>query len=222
LWFYEKEPSEEDKIEKTLQTMLPSDRILQHQYWVQNYQHYADLIRDLLQAEKHDELTIKNHHQHRVGAAPLPEIYHNEKKASTSKDSTPKKNGRSARRRRNRQKNRKLSKSMKKDGASSKGNNMQCKTCRAFKHTAEKCHTPKHLVGLYQKSLRKVKRVQGSGGGYEAHFSILVNSTFEAGCSSKDPQNSSTNKPMLNVDDYIDSNNTMVEYNSNDIFGNLL
>jgi hypothetical protein len=31
LWFCEKEPSE-DKIEKTLQTMLPSYRVLQHQY----------------------------------------------------------------------------------------------------------------------------------------------------------------------------------------------
>jgi hypothetical protein len=78
-------------------------------------------MRDLLQAEKHDELTIKNHHQHHVATAPLPKIHHNEKKASASKDSTPKKNGTSARRRHNRQKNRKLSKSIKKDGASSKG-----------------------------------------------------------------------------------------------------
>jgi hypothetical protein len=28
--FYEKEPSQEDKIEKTLQIMLASDRVLQH------------------------------------------------------------------------------------------------------------------------------------------------------------------------------------------------
>jgi hypothetical protein len=75
----------------------------------------------------------------------------------------------------------------KNDGASSKGNNVQCKVCRAFKHTTEKCRTPKHLVALYQKSLRKDKRVQGSGAGYEPHISILMNSTFEASCSSKDP-----------------------------------
>jgi hypothetical protein len=78
--------------------MLHSDQVLQHQYRAQNYQHYADLIRDLLQAKKHDELTIKNHHQHHFGAAPLPEIHHNEKKVSASKNSHPKKNGRSARR----------------------------------------------------------------------------------------------------------------------------
>jgi hypothetical protein len=79
LRFCEKESSEEEKIEKTLQTMLPSDRVLQYQYRAWNYQHYAYLIRDLLQVEKHDELNIKNHHQRRVGAAALHEIHHNEK-----------------------------------------------------------------------------------------------------------------------------------------------
>jgi hypothetical protein len=77
---------------------------------------------------------------------------------------------------------------MKKDGASSKGNNVQCKACRAFKHTAKKCRPPKHLVALYQKSLGKDNRFQCSGVGYEAHFFILTNSTFEASCSSKDPR----------------------------------
>jgi hypothetical protein len=111
---------------------------------------------------------------------------------------------------------------MKKDGAFFKGNNVQCKTCRTFKHIAKKCRTPKHLVALYQKFLGKDKRVQGSGAGYEAHFSILTNSTFEADCSSKDPQNPSTDESTLNVDDYMDSDNTMVEYNSNDMFGDFL
>jgi hypothetical protein len=202
--------------------MLPSDRVLQYQYQAQNHQRYVDLIHDLLQAEKHDEHTIKNHQQRHVGAAPLPKIYHNEKKSSTSKNSNPKKNDRSAKRRRNRQKKRKVSKMMKKDGTSSKVNNMQCKACRAFKHTAEKCRTPKHLVIFYQKSLQNDKKAQGSGSGYEAHFSIPTNLTFEAGCSSKYPQNPSTDKPTLTVDDYMDSDNTMVEYNSNDMFDDLL
>jgi hypothetical protein len=108
------------------------------------------------------------------------------------------------------------------DGASSNGNNVQCKACVTFKHTTEKCHTPKHLVSLYQKSLGKDKKVQGSGAGYEAHFFIPANSTFEASCSSNDPQNPSTNEPTLNVDDYMASDNTMVEYNLNDMFDDLL
>jgi hypothetical protein len=45
-----------DKIEKTFQTILPSDMILQHQYRAKNYQNYSNLIHDILQAEKHDEL----------------------------------------------------------------------------------------------------------------------------------------------------------------------
>jgi hypothetical protein len=56
--------------------MFPSDRILQHQYCAKNYQTYSDLIHDLLQVEKHNELTLRNHHQHCVGSAPLPEVHY--------------------------------------------------------------------------------------------------------------------------------------------------
>jgi hypothetical protein len=202
--------------------MLPSDQVLQHQYRAWNYQCYTDLICDLHQAEKHDELTIKNHHQRRVGAAPLPEFHHNEKKASSSKDNNLKKNDRSARSWHNKRKNRQLLKMMKKDGTPSKGSNVQCRACRDFKHTAEKCRTPKHLVALYQKSLGKDKKAQGLGSGYKAHFSIRTNSTFEASWSCKDPQNPSIDEPTLTVDDYMDSNNIMVKYALNDMFGDLL
>jgi hypothetical protein len=51
--------------------MLPSDRILQHQYSAKNYQTYIDLVHDLFQLEKYDELTLRNHHQCSVGSAPL-------------------------------------------------------------------------------------------------------------------------------------------------------
>jgi hypothetical protein len=99
---------------------------------------------------------------------------------------------------------------------------VQCQACGAFKHTTEKCYTPKHLMALYQKSLGNDKKVKGLGSGYEAHFSIPTNSTFEAGCLSKDLQNPSTGEPALTVDNYMDSDNTMVEYNSNDMFGDLV
>jgi hypothetical protein len=156
--------------------MLPSDRVLQHQYRDQKYQHYGDLIRDLLHVEKHDELNIKNHHQRRVGAAALPEIHHNEKKPKFSKENNSKKNGRSARRWSNRRKNMQLAKTMKNDNNLFKGSNIQCQACGGFKHTAEKCCTPKYLVPLYQKSLVKDKKAQGLGYGYESHFSIPTNS----------------------------------------------
>jgi hypothetical protein len=99
---------------------------------------------------------------------------------------------------------------------------VQCEACGAFKHNAKKCRTPKHRVALYQKFLGNDKKAQGSRSGYEAHFSISTNLMFEAGCSNKDPQNPSTDEPTLTVDDYMDSDNTMVEYASNDMFGDLL
>jgi hypothetical protein len=74
LQFCEKEPSDEDNIEQTLMTMLSSNRVLKHQYCAQNYQRYSELIQDLLQVEKHDELTMRNHHQCSVGTAPLLEV----------------------------------------------------------------------------------------------------------------------------------------------------
>jgi hypothetical protein len=77
-------------------------------------------------------------------------------------------------------------------------------------------------VALYQKFLEKDKKAQGSGSGYETHFSIPTDLKFEAGCSSKDLQNPSTNEPTLTFDDYMDSDNTMVEYASNNMFGGLL
>jgi hypothetical protein len=74
--FYEKEPFKADKIKKTLKTMLPSDRILQHQYRAKNYQTYSYIVHDLLQVEKHDELTLRNHHQRFIGSAPMSEVHH--------------------------------------------------------------------------------------------------------------------------------------------------
>jgi hypothetical protein len=48
LQFCEKEPSDKEKIGKTLMTMLTSDRVLKHQYHARNYQHYSELVQDLL------------------------------------------------------------------------------------------------------------------------------------------------------------------------------
>jgi hypothetical protein len=74
LQFCEKEPSDEDKIEKTLTTMLPSDRILKHQYHARNFQHNSELVHDLLQAEKHDELIMRNNYQRPIGTTHLLEV----------------------------------------------------------------------------------------------------------------------------------------------------
>jgi hypothetical protein len=77
-------------------------------------------------------------------------------------------------------------------------------------------------VVLYQKSLGKDKKAQWSGFGYEAHFTIPIDSKFKIGCLSKGAQEQSTNEPTLTTEDYMDTNNIMVEYASNDMFGYLL
>jgi hypothetical protein len=48
LQFCKKEPSNEEKIEKILTTILPSDRVLKHQYRARNDQRYLELVQDLL------------------------------------------------------------------------------------------------------------------------------------------------------------------------------
>jgi hypothetical protein len=92
LRFYEKEPSDEDKIEKTLTIMLPSDRVLKHQYCAQNYQRYSELIQALLQAEKHDKLIMRNHHQCSVGMIPLPEVNYSSRGKEKTDGAKPFKN----------------------------------------------------------------------------------------------------------------------------------
>ena len=59
--------------------MLPSDRILQQQYRKNGYTTYPALIHDLIQTEKHDELTLKIHRQRPIGTAPLTKVHHNTK-----------------------------------------------------------------------------------------------------------------------------------------------
>jgi hypothetical protein len=77
-------------------------------------------------------------------------------------------------------------------------------------------------VALYQKFLGKDRKAKVLGSRYEVHFSVPTNSMFEAGCLSKDPQNLSTDEPTLTVDDYMDTDNTMVKYALNNMFDDLL
>jgi hypothetical protein len=105
LRFCEKEPSDEEKIEKTLTTMLPSDRVLKHQYHIRNYQYYSEFVQDLLHAEKHDELTMRNHHQHPVGTTRVSEVNYSSKgKEKVDENKPPKNIGKSKKDKRNKHK----------------------------------------------------------------------------------------------------------------------
>ena len=80
LRFCEKESSEAEKIEKTLSTVLPSERIITQQYREKNFTEYSSLIQTLKQTEKSHELTVWNSNQHPLGTAPLPAVHANAKK----------------------------------------------------------------------------------------------------------------------------------------------
>jgi hypothetical protein len=133
--------------------MLPSDRILQHQYHDKNYQTYSDLVHDLLQAKKHVGHTLRNHHQHYVGSAPLPEVHHNVKENEKGDGSNNhyKKFSKFKKGKRND----KNMKNRAKDQGKGKGKAFTCHKCGGPNHFARKCHIPKYLVELYQKSLKE-------------------------------------------------------------------
>jgi hypothetical protein len=211
LCFCEKEPSEMDKIEKTLQTILPSDRILQHQFRAKNDQTYSDLVHDLLQAEKHDELTLRNHHQHFVGSAPLPEVHYivkgNDK--SDGSNNHQKKFGKFKKGKHNDKNTKNRVKSQGKD----KGKAFTCHKCGGPNHFARKCCTPKHLVKLYQKSLKESNNNKIL---YEAYFNDVTKEATTSGTIPLNPE-----LPKLTDIDDMDMENTIVEYNSNDVFGDL-
>jgi hypothetical protein len=151
---------------------------------------------------------MRNHHQCPVGTAPLPEVNYSSKSkektdgAKSSKNVSKFKKG----------KKNKYKKNKSKDHSSRKGKiSFKCHRCGIANHIAKKCKIPQHLVDLYQKSLKETGKTKGL---YEVHFNAAFD---EATTSAKRPDEAA--KPSLSTDDYIDGENLIVEYNSNDMFG---
>nr|ABA97378.1 retrotransposon protein, putative, Ty1-copia subclass [Oryza sativa Japonica Group] len=166
LKFCEQEPTEAEKIEKTLSTMLPEDKILTQQYRANNFQKHSLLIHTLTQAERHHELSLKNAQQHPPGSAPLPEVHFNvqnnaeNKKGFKGNSSNNPKNLTGKRKRNNNRrkfKGRKKGKGKDKAPQPRSNVNKHCNRCGSDTHVAKDCRIPKYLVLLYQKSLKDKK-----------------------------------------------------------------
>jgi hypothetical protein len=165
-------------------------------------------VQDLLLAEKHDELTMINHHQCPIGTTPLPEVNYSSKgkEKVDGQNNHPKNSGKSKKDKRN-----KYKKNKSKDQSLGKENkSFKCHHCGGPNHISKKSNIPQHLFDLYQKSLKEVEKARGS---YEAHFNATSDKAITSG---KSPDEAA--KPSLMVEDYIDGENMIVEYNPNDVF----
>jgi hypothetical protein len=217
LRFCEKEPTEGEKIEKTLSTMLPSDRILQQQYRARNYTVYSELIHMLLQAEKHDELLAKNGSQRPVGAQPLPEVHLNvANRQKFNGTSRGKQSNFEHKRKRNG--NRRSRNPGKGKGTSKPrfDKSKLCNKCGCYTHSTEKCTMPKHLVMLYQQSQGR-KAPQGKR--FEANFNLHPHSAKGAGGSHDVPPGPSNAMIPYPPEDPAETKNMLIEYTANNVFG---
>jgi rubrerythrin len=125
--------------------MFSSDRILQYQYHAKNYQTYSDLVHDLLQAEKHDKLTLRNHHQCSIGSAPLFEVHYNVK-SNKKGDGSKKQHKKFGKFRKGKHNGKNMVKGQRKG----KGKTFICHKCGGPNHFVRKYRTPKYLVELYK------------------------------------------------------------------------
>jgi hypothetical protein len=214
-------------IEKTLSTFLPANRILQQQYRRHKYTKYSDLIYDLLQAKKHDELLTKKHQMRPVGVVPLPEVHfnaqNNNKKFSGKKF---KKNFKGKWKKHNFKKGKGSSNNkdtFKKNNTHD--NSQACERCGCRNHKTRKCHTTKHLDDLYQKHAGK----QVHGDKFEGHFTTH---TPGVGCSKDVPAEHDNEKDPMQLDEFFATDNMMIDSiddtdsmlvdgPSNDMFGDM-
>jgi hypothetical protein len=150
---------------------------------------------------------MRNHHQRPVGTTPLHEVNYSSQGKEKMDGSKPSNNvGKSKKFKKSKHK-----KNKSKDQSSGKGKKpFKCHRYGGANHIAKKCKIPQHLIDLYQKSLKEARKANGS---YEAH---LNTASDEATTLGKRPDEAA--KPGPSTDDYIDGENIIVEYNSNDVF----
>jgi hypothetical protein len=94
-----------------------------------------------------------------------------------------------------------------------KGKAFTCHKCGGPNHFVKKYWTPKHLVELYQKSLKESSNNKIS---YEAHFNDMIKEASTSGTIPSNPE-----MPKLTDTDDMDMENMILEYHSNYVFWDL-
>lgn len=151
--------TDEDMLEKTFSTFHASNLLLQQQYRERGFKKYSELISCLLVAEQNNELLMKNHQSRPTGSSPFPEA-----NATSYKGGRGRGRGRDPRRGRGRGRSNvwrrdsnenNFWRNEKEKKSSSKKSESSCYRCGMSNHWSRTCRTPKHLVELYQASIKK-------------------------------------------------------------------
>ncbi|XP_075515748.1 uncharacterized protein LOC142550559 [Primulina tabacum] len=172
--------TDQDMLEKTFSTFHASNVLLQQQYRERRFQRYSELISCLLVAEQNNDLLMKNYQMRPIGSTPFPEangttfpeeyeIAFPEANANSTQNHN---NGRGRGRGRGQrrytisnkmERNIKQATSsgipiMKKQRRRVRKYMKKCYRCGMEGHWSRTCRTAKHLVDLYQKSIKEMEK----------------------------------------------------------------
>ncbi|XP_076932942.1 uncharacterized protein LOC143598671 [Bidens hawaiensis] len=171
--------TDKELLEKTFSTFHASNMLLQQQYRERGFTKYSELISCLLVAEQNNELLMKNHETYPAGTAPFPEA--NVATYNGPSGSRGRGRGRGRGHGRGRGYNRgnyhgvlfrnpkthqkwhdnEKKSNDEKGKKKSETTSNACHRCGSNNHWARACRTPKHLVKLYQQSIKgKVKEIE--------------------------------------------------------------
>jgi len=162
-----------DIIDKTLSTFHPTNMVLQEQYRHAKYAKYSELISVLLVAEKQNELLMKNHSARSTGTMAVPEAHaitqsvgssHGRKRDKGNQGWKGKKSNAFKGKGRGRGKGKEKFRAD--PGAQTRGKQGKCFRCGCDDHWSRNCRTPKHLVELYQQSIKGSNKQDNN----ESHF----------------------------------------------------
>ena len=182
--------TDEDMLEKTYTTFHASNMLLQQQYRERRFTRYSELIACLLVAEQNNELLLKNHQSRPTGSVSLPEAnatsisihkhgrgrgYHYGQGRGSGRgrsrgrgrhNSWNQGNFNQSQNKKNNSNNQKLAHSETLNGKTPGPHNKQayeteCYRCGMKGHWSRTCRTAKHLVDLYQASIKgKNKQIE--------------------------------------------------------------
>ncbi|KAM3398579.1 hypothetical protein P3S68_002095 [Capsicum galapagoense] len=154
-------------MEKTLSTFHTSNVLLQQQYREKGFKKYTELSSHILVDEQNNDLLMKNHENRSTGSAPFPEVndvhVHHARRGKGLGPGRGHDRGRGHGRGRGHDDQERnlvpdINHSSNKKKKDEKREAITCFLCGRKGYYSHDCHALKHLVDLYQASLKKKGR----------------------------------------------------------------